>query len=136
MPNVQTVRDNAETLNTAMKGLRDSIANEATIKAGQNCTDASQNKQTDYNSAVTAAKAIIGQTTSPSMNAQEINQAKDQASEQQALNGQENLRTAQTNAKQHLNGLSDLTDAQKDAVKRQSKAQTHVNEIHKIMRMH
>ena len=58
---------------------------------------------------VTAAK-IIGQTTSPTMNAQEINQAKDQVTaKQQALNGQENLRTAQTNAKQHLNGLSDLT---------------------------
>ncbi|HIA6710610.1 TPA: DUF1542 domain-containing protein, partial [Staphylococcus aureus] len=119
LPNVQTVRDNAQTLNTAMKGLRDSIANEATIKAGQNYTDASQNKQTDYNNAVTAAKAIIGQTTSPTMNAQEINQAKDQVTaKQQALNGQENLRTAQTNAKQHLNGLSDLTNAQKDAAKR------------------
>ncbi len=130
LPNVQTVRDNAQTLNTAMKGLRDSIANEATIKAGQNYTDASQNKQTDYNSAVTAAKAIIGQTTSPSMNAQEINQAKDQVTaKQQALNGQENLRTAQTNAKQHLNGLSDLTDAQKDTVKRQIEGATHVNEV-------
>ncbi|SHB57598.1 Putative Staphylococcal surface anchored protein [Staphylococcus aureus] len=130
LPNVQTVRDNAQTLNTAMKGLRDSIANEATIKADQNYTDASQNKQNDYNNAVTAAKAIIGQTTSPSMNAQEINQAKDQVTaKQQALNGQENLRTAQTNAKQHLNGLSDLTDAQKDAVKRQIEGATHVIEV-------
>ncbi|EGS81877.1 putative CRISPR-associated protein Csc2 [Staphylococcus aureus subsp. aureus 21235] len=130
LPNVQTVRDNAQTLNTAMKGLRDSIANEATIKAGQNYTDASQNKQTDYNNAVTAAKAIIGQTTSPTMNAQEINQAKDQVTaKQQALNGQENLRTAQTNAKQHLNGLSDLTNAQKDAAKRQIEGATHVNEV-------
>lgn len=130
LPNVQTVRDNAQTLNTAMKGLRDSIANEATIKAGQNYTDASQNKQTDYNNAVTAAKAIIGQTTSPTMNAQEINQAKDQVTaKHQALNGQENLRTAQTNAKQHLNGLSDLTNAQKDAAKRQIERATHVNEV-------
>ncbi|EWX12359.1 extracellular matrix-binding protein ebhA [Staphylococcus aureus F42580] len=130
LPNVQTVRDNAQTLNTAMKGLRDSIANEATIKAGQNYTDASQNKQNDYNNAVTAAKAIIGQTTSPSMIAQEINQAKDQVTaKQQALNGQENLRTAQTNAKQHLNGLSDLTNAQKDAAKRQIEGATHVNEV-------
>ncbi len=130
LPNVQTVRDNAQTLNTAMKGLRDSIANEATIKADQNYTDASQNKQNDYNNAVTAAKAIIGQTTSPTMNAQEINQAKDQVTaKQQALNGQENLRTAQTNAKQHLNGLSDLTNAQKDAAKRQIEGATHVNEV-------
>lgn len=130
LPNVQTVRDNAQTLNTAMKGLRDSIANEATIKAGQNYTDASQNKQTDYNNAVSAAKAIIGQTSSPTMDAQEINQAKDQVTaKQQALNGQENLRTAQTNAKQHLNGLSDLTDAQKEAAKRQIEGATHVNEV-------
>ncbi|MCD0827274.1 GA module-containing protein, partial [Staphylococcus aureus] len=101
-----------------------------TIKAGQNYTDASQNKQNDYNNAVTAAKAIIGQTTSPSMIAQEINQAKDQVTaKQQALNGQENLRTAQTNAKQHLNGLSDLTNAQKDAAKRQIEGATHVNEV-------
>ncbi|MBR9404906.1 hyperosmolarity resistance protein Ebh, partial [Staphylococcus aureus] len=130
LPNVQTVKNSSQTLNTAMKGLRDSIANEATIKAGQNYTDASPNNRNEYDSAVTAAKAIIGQTTSPSMNAQEINQAKDQVTaKQQALNGQENLRTAQTNAKQHLNGLSDLTDAQKDAVKRQIEGATHVNEV-------
>ncbi|HHW6921483.1 TPA: hyperosmolarity resistance protein Ebh, partial [Staphylococcus aureus] len=127
---VQTVKNSSQTLNTAMKGLRDSIANEATIKAGQNYTDASPNNRSEYDSAVTAAKAIIGQTTSPTMNAQEINQAKDQVTaKQQALNGQENLRTAQTNAKQHLNGLSDLTDAQKDAVKRQIEGATHVNEV-------
>lgn len=130
LPNVQTVRDNAQTLNTAMKGLRDSIANESTIKAAQNYTDASQSKQTDYNNAVSAAKAIIGQTSSPTKNAQDINQAKEQVTaKQQALNGQENLRTAQTNAKQHLNGLSDLTDAQKDASKRQIEGATHVNEV-------
>ncbi len=133
LPNVQTVRDNAQTLNTAMKGLRDSIANEATIKAGQNYTDASQNKQNDYNNAVTAAKAIIGQTTSPSMIAQEINQAKDQVTaKQQALNGQENLRTAQTNAKQHLNGLSDLTNAQKQDLTSQIEGATTVNGVNSV----
>lgn len=130
LPNVQTVRDNAQTLNTAMKGLRDSIANEATIKAEQNYTDASPNNRSEYDSAVTAAKAIIGQTSSPTMNAQEINQAKDQVTaKQQALNGQENLTNAQTNAKQHLNGLSDLTNAQKDAAKRQIEGATHVSEV-------
>lgn len=130
LPNVQTVRDNAQTLNTAMKGLRDSIVNEATIKAEQNYTDASPNNRSEYDSAVTAAKAIIGQTSSPTMNAQEINQAKDQVTaKQQALNGQENLTNAQINAKQHLNGLSDLTNAQKDAAKRQIEGATHVSEV-------
>ncbi len=127
---VQTVKNSSQTLNTAMKGLRDSIANEATIKAGQNYTDASPNNRNEYDSAVTAAKAIIGQTSSPTMNAQEINQAKDQVTaKQQALNGQENLTNAQTNAKQHLNGLSDLTNAQKDAAKRQIEGATHVSEV-------
>ncbi|MGT2357326.1 FIVAR domain-containing protein [Staphylococcus aureus] len=50
-----------------MKGLRDSIANEATIKAGQNYTDASPNNRNEYDSAVTAAKAIINQTSNPTM---------------------------------------------------------------------
>ena len=70
LPNVQTVRDNAQTLNTAMKGLRDSIANEATIKAEQNSRMQVPNNRSEYDSAVTAAKAIIGQTSSPTMNAQ------------------------------------------------------------------
>ncbi|PPJ91605.1 hypothetical protein CSC87_17045, partial [Staphylococcus aureus] len=76
LPNVQTVRDNAHTINTEMKGLRDSIATAATIKAGQNYTDASPNNRSEYESAVTAATAIIRQTTTPTMNTQEINQAK------------------------------------------------------------
>ena len=46
-----------------MKGLRDSIANEATIKAGQNYTDASPNNRNEYDSAVTAAKALIKHRT-------------------------------------------------------------------------
>lgn len=64
---VQTVKNSSQTLNTAMKGLRDSIANEATIKAGQNYTDASPNNRNEYDSAVTAAKAIINQTSNPTM---------------------------------------------------------------------
>ncbi|WP_460994118.1 FIVAR domain-containing protein, partial [Staphylococcus aureus] len=97
-------RDNAQALHNARKGLRDSIANEATIRAGQIYTDASKDKQTDYTSAVTAAREIIGETTSPSMNAQEIDQSNGQVTaKQHALNGQENLRTAETNAKQPLN---------------------------------
>ena len=51
-----------------MKGLRDSIANEATIKAGQNYTDASPNNRNEYDSAVTAAKAIINQTSNQRWN--------------------------------------------------------------------
>ena len=63
------------------------------------------------------------------MNAQEINQAKDQVTaKQQALNGQENLRTAQTNAKRHLNGLSGLTNARRVG-QTPIEGATHANEV-------
>ncbi|HAY1189645.1 TPA: hypothetical protein JZZ67_002791, partial [Staphylococcus aureus] len=75
---VQTVKNSSQTLNTAMKGLRDSIANEATIKAGQNYTDASPNNRNEYDSAVTAAKAIINQTSNPTMEPNTITQATSQ----------------------------------------------------------
>lgn len=120
----------ATELNNAMHSLQNGINDETQTKQTQKYLDAEPSKKSAYDQAVNAAKAIIGQTTSPTMNAQEINQAKDQVTaKQQALNGQENLRTAQTNAKQHLNGLSDLTDAQKEAAKRQIEGATHVNEV-------
>ncbi len=76
---VQTVKNSSQTLNTAIKGLRDSIANEATIKrAGQNYTDASPNNRNEYDSAVTAAKAIINQTSNPTMEPNTITQATSQ----------------------------------------------------------
>ncbi len=52
LEDVQTVQTNGQALNNAMKGLRDSIANETTVKASQNYTDASPNNQSTYNSAV------------------------------------------------------------------------------------
>ncbi len=56
-----------------MKGLRDILRMKQTISLGQNYTDASPNNRSEYDSSHQQQKAIIGQTTSPSMNAQEIN---------------------------------------------------------------
>ncbi|MBW1117744.1 FIVAR domain-containing protein, partial [Escherichia coli] len=72
---VQTVKNSSQTLNTAMKGLRDSIANETTVKTSQNYTDASPNNQSTYNSAVSNAKGIINQTNNPTMDTSAITQA-------------------------------------------------------------
>ncbi|SCS95793.1 cell wall associated fibronectin-binding protein [Staphylococcus aureus] len=114
---VQTVKNSSQTLNTAMKGLRDSIANEATIKAGQNYTDASPNNRNEYDSAVSAAKAIINQTSNPTMEPNTITQATSQATtKEHALNGAQNLAQAKTTAKNNLNNLTSINNAQKDAL--------------------
>ncbi|HCY8403108.1 TPA: hyperosmolarity resistance protein Ebh, partial [Staphylococcus aureus] len=99
LEDVQSVQTNGQALNNAMKGLRDSIANETTVKASQNYTDASPNNQSTYNSAVSNAKGIINQTNNPTMDASAITQAATQVNNaKNGLNGAENLRNAQNTA--------------------------------------
>lgn len=113
LEDVQTVQTNGQALNNAMKGLRDSIANETTVKTSQNYTDASPNNQSTYNSAVSNAKGIINQTNNPTMDTSAITQATTQVNNaKNGLNGAENLRNAQNTAKQNLNTLSHLTNNQ------------------------
>lgn len=130
---VQTVKNSSQTLNTAMKGLRDSIANEATIKAGQNYTDASPNNRNEYDSAVTAAKAIINQTSNPTMEPNTITQVTSQVTtKEQALNGARNLAQAKTTAKNNLNNLTSINNAQKDALTRSIDGATTVAGVNNV----
>lgn len=130
LEDVQTVQTNGQALNNAMKGLRDSIANETTVKASQNYTDASSNNQSTYNSAVSNAKGIINQTNNPTMDASAITQATTQVNNaKNGLNGAENLRNAQNTAKQNLNTLSHLTNNQKSAISTQIDRAGHVSEV-------
>ncbi|BBN24483.1 extracellular matrix binding protein [Staphylococcus aureus] len=130
---VQTVKNSSQTLNTAMKGLRDSIANEATIKAGQNYTDASPNNRNEYDSAVTAAKAIINQTSNPTMEPNTITQVTSQVTtKEQALNGARNLAQAKTTAKNALNNLTSINNAQKEALKSQIEGATTVAGVNQV----
>lgn len=130
LEDVQSVQTNGQALNNAMKGLRDSIANETTVKASQNYTDASPNNQSTYNSAVSNAKGIINQTNNPTMDASAITQATTQVNNaKNGLNGAENLRNAQNTAKQNLNTLSHLTNNQKSAISTQIDRAGHVSEV-------
>ncbi|HHW8598557.1 TPA: hyperosmolarity resistance protein Ebh, partial [Staphylococcus aureus] len=114
LEDVQTVQTNGQSLNNAMKGLRDSIANETTVKASQNYTDASPNNQSTYNSAVSNAKGIINQTNNPTMDTSAITQATTQVNNAKtALNGDARLNEAKNTAKQQLATMSHLTDTQK-----------------------
>lgn len=130
LEDVQTVQTNGQALNNAMKGLRDSIANETTVKTSQNYTDASPNNQSTYNSAVSNAKGIINQTNNPTMDTSAITQATTQVNNaKNGLNGAENLRNAQNTAKQNLNTLSHLTNNQKSAIPSQIDRAGHVSEV-------
>lgn len=130
LDDVQSVQTNGQALNNAMKGLRDSIANETTVKGSQNYTDASPNNQSAYNSAVSNAKGIINQNTNPTMDASAITQSATQVNTtKDGLNGAENLRNAQNTAKQNLNTLAHLTNNQKSAFSSQIDRAGHVSDV-------
>ena len=99
-----------------MKGLRDSIANEATIKAGQNYTDASPNNRNSTTAQLLQQKqSLIKHRTTMEPNT--ITQATSQVTtKEQALNGAQNLAQAKTTAKNNLNNLTSINNAQKDAL--------------------
>ncbi|MUG40750.1 GA module-containing protein, partial [Staphylococcus aureus] len=79
--------------------------------------DASPTNRNEYDSAVTAAKAIINQTSNPPMEPNTIPQATSQVTtKEHALNGAQNLAQAKTTAKNNLNNLTSINNAQKDAL--------------------
>ncbi len=62
------------------------------LKQVENYTDASPNNRNEYDSAVTAAKAIINQTSNPTMEPNTITQATSQVTtKEHALNGAQNF---------------------------------------------
>ena len=70
-------------------------------------------EQNDYNQAVTAAN-IINQTTSPTMNPDDVNRATTQVNNTKvALDGDENLVAAKQQANNRLDQLDHLNNAQK-----------------------
>lgn len=133
LEDVQTVQTNGQALNNAMKGLRDSIANETTVKASQNYTDASPNNQSTYNSAVSNAKGIINQTNNPTMDTSAITQATTQVNNaKNALNGDANVRQAKSDAKANLGTLTHLNNAQKQDLTSQIEDATTVNGVNGV----
>lgn len=97
-----------------MDTLRQSIADQTTVKDNEDYHDASPDQQQAYNSAVTDAENIINAATNPEMNADAINSKAQQViSAKTKLNGDENLEAAKQDAKQYLDTLGQITDQQK-----------------------
>ncbi|SBE98782.1 cell wall associated fibronectin-binding protein [Staphylococcus aureus] len=117
---VTTINQKAQALDHAMELLRNSIADNQATLASEDYHDATAQRQNDYNQAVTAAKNIINQTTSPTMNPDEVNRATTQVNNTKvALNGDENLAAAKQQANNRLNQLDHLNNAQKQQLQSQ-----------------
>lgn len=117
---VDTVKQNAQNVNTAMGNLKQGIANKDTVKASENYHDADADKQTAYTNAVSQAEGIINQTTNPTLNPDDITRALTQVTDaKNGLNGEAKLATEKQNAKDAVNAMTHLNDAQKQALKGQ-----------------
>lgn len=71
---LETIKSNITALNTAMTKLKESVADNNSIKSGQNYTDATQANKQAYDNAVNAAKGVIGETNNPTMDVNTVNQ--------------------------------------------------------------
>ncbi|HDC3289755.1 TPA: GA module-containing protein, partial [Staphylococcus aureus] len=104
----------------AMELLRNSVADNQTTLASEDYHDATAQRQNDYNKAVTAANNIINQTTSPTMNPDDVNGATTQVNNTKvALDGDENLAAAKQQANNRLDQLDHLNNAQKQQLQSQ-----------------
>lgn len=117
---VTTINQKAQTLDHAMELLRNSIADNQATLASEDYHDATAQRQNDYNQAVTAAKNIINQTTSPTMNPDDVIRATTQVNNTKvALDGDENLVAAKQQANNRLDQLDHLNNAQKQQLQSQ-----------------
>ncbi|MDF4069082.1 hypothetical protein P3W82_07315, partial [Staphylococcus aureus] len=117
---VTTINQKAQTLDHAMELLRNSVADNQTTLASEDYHDATAQRQNDYNKAVTAANNIINQTTSPTMNPDDVNGATTQVNNTKvALDGDENLAAAKQQANNRLDQLDHLNNAQKQQLQSQ-----------------
>ncbi|MEJ3492533.1 DUF1542 domain-containing protein, partial [Staphylococcus aureus] len=117
---VTTINQKAQALDHAMELLRNSIADNQATLASEDYHDATAQRQNDYNQAVTAANNIINQTTSPTMNPDDVNHATTQVNNTKvALDGDENLAAAKQQANNRLDQLDHLNNAQKQQLQSQ-----------------
>lgn len=130
---LETIKSNITALNNAMTKLKESVADNNTIKSGQNYTDATPANKQAYDNAVNAAKGVIGETNNPTMDVNTVNQkAASVKSTKDALDGQQNLQRAKTEATNAITHASDLNQAQKNALTQQVNSAQNVQAVNDI----
>ncbi|NUL20130.1 FIVAR domain-containing protein, partial [Agrobacterium tumefaciens] len=106
---VNNAKELANNIDGAMANLQQSIANKEDVKQGEDYIDAEQQKQLNYNDAVTNAETIINETSQPTLDVNTINQATNNVPQtKDALDGEERLDQAKTTATTALDGLTHL----------------------------
>ncbi|WP_422936779.1 DUF1542 domain-containing protein [Staphylococcus warneri] len=109
---VDSIKQNAQTLDQAMEHLRDSVKDNQQTLNSEDYHDATADRQNDYNNAVNDANQIINATT-PVMNPTDINAAANLVNANKvALDGDENLTHAKQQATQTIDHLDHLNQAQ------------------------
>ena len=130
---LETIKSNITALNNAMTKLKESVADNNTIKSGQNYTDATPANKQAYDNAVNTAKGVIGETNNPTMDVNTVNQkAESVKSTKGALDGQQNLQRAKTEATNAITHASDLNQAQKNALTQQVNSAQNVQAVNDI----
>ncbi|WP_415918637.1 hyperosmolarity resistance protein Ebh [Staphylococcus warneri] len=115
-----SIQNNINELNTAMTNLRNSVADNSTIKKQIKYTDATSSNRTNYNNAVNNANQIIAEKNNPTMTASTINQkAAAVNTTKDALDGEQNLQRAKAEATAAITNASDLNQSQKNALTQQ-----------------
>lgn len=110
---VHQIEQNANTLNQAMHGLRQSIQDNAATKANSKYINEDQPEQQNYDQAVQAANNIINEQTA-TLDNNAINQAAATVNTTKAaLHGDVKLQNDKDHAKQTVSQLAHLNNAQK-----------------------
>ena len=130
---VNNAKELANNIDGAMANLQQSIANKADVKQGEDYIDAEQQKQLNYNDAVTNAETIINETSQPTLDVNTINQAINNVNQtKDALDGEERLDQAKTTATTALDGLSYLNQAQKARLTDNINHANHIADVEQL----
>ncbi|SQE61379.1 Putative Staphylococcal surface anchored protein [Staphylococcus aureus] len=130
---VNTIKQNATNLNSAMGNLRQAVADKDQVKRTEDYADADTAKQNAYNSAVSSAETIINQTTNPTMSVDDVNRATSAVtSNKNALNGYEKLAQSKTDAARAIDALPHLNNAQKADVKSKINAASNIAGVNTV----
>lgn len=130
---VNTIKQNATNLNSAMGNLKHAVADKDQVKRTEDYADADSSKQNAYNSAVSSAETIINQTTNPTMSVDDVNRATSAVTtNKNALNGDEKLAQSKTDAASAIDALPHLNNAQKADVKSKINAASNIAGVNTV----
>lgn len=130
---VNTIKQNATNLNSAMGNLRQAVADKDQVKRTEDYADADTAKQNAYNSAVSSAETIINQTANPTMSVDDVNRATSAVTtNKNALNGDEKLVQSKTDAARAIDALPHLNNAQKADVKSKINAASNIAGVNTV----